>query len=88
MSEGGTWALREARKAAGLTAEELGKRVGVSAAEVRRWERSSPCAGRAFQVAAILGVDPKTFTYAKPNSARTVRKIQRRGGGSHGGMRG
>ena len=64
-------ALREARKAAGLSAEQLGARLGLSAQAVRAMERSSPCVGRAFQLARLLECDPKAFTYSAPTSGKS-----------------
>lgn len=49
--------MRRRRKAAGLTTEELGRRVGVSAQAVGAWERGTalPSADRLPEIARALG---------------------------------
>ena len=49
--------FKEARKAAGLTMAEAGKRLGVSDAAVAQWESGAtmPTAKRLLKVAALYG---------------------------------
>jgi HTH-type transcriptional regulator/antitoxin HipB len=49
--------FKEARKAAGLTMAEAGKRLGVSDAAVAQWESGAtmPTARRLVHVAALYG---------------------------------
>lgn len=51
--------IRDARKAAGLTQEELAERMGTSSVAVAQWEtgRRNPKMGTVSKLAAALGVD-------------------------------
>ena len=67
--------IREARKAKGLTLEELGKQVGVSHASVSRWESDerTPRIEHLFRLSVLLDVDVNYLVHGRkaPESIMT-----------------
>lgn len=57
--------LRRMRKAAGITQEEIGERLGVVKATVSAWERcvTTPSINIAFRIAEILGCSVEDLYY-------------------------
>lgn len=54
-------AIRDARRAAGITQDELACRVGVTTAVVSRWEncKSFPTISNLVRIAESTGVNPR-----------------------------
>lgn len=81
--------IRDARKAAGLTQEELAERMGTSSVAVAQWEtgRRNPKMGTVSKLAAALGVDAaelvpelKTLLKEKPEPPKMEQIFEDRQG--------
>jgi len=66
---------REARTRLGLTAEQLGKRIRVTAAYVRLCERvGCPCFSMAERLSAALGCEMKLFLPKAPTRRKSPKQ--------------
>ena len=78
--EGVASRIREARRALGLTQEELAHRVGVSRSAIAQWEtdRTGKVRGNLARVAAVLGVSVGYLLTGDSQSAPAVESTDER----------